>query len=324
MSNTWNKAKGLKDYNVGDSFEGFLLVKGFTKGNARNGNPFLTVTLGDSTGDVRMMVWNAGAEEEKTFVPSTVMWFKGEITEFQSNKQLNSFDYRTATPSDNVKPTDFLQKAPIEGNVLLARIVADIHNIENETIREITLTILNKYADEFKTHPAAKSVHHAYVGGLAYHTYSMLNVGKAVCDLYPILNKDLIVAGIILHDIGKITEYTGYMNTKVTLEGQLKGHISIMNEEIGQTAKELGLDDKDEVLYLQHMVLSHHGLQSHGWGSAVSPQIIEANVLHRIDTMDAEMDAYIKAVGSTKQGEFTERIFGLDNRSFFHHGLNDK
>ena len=114
------------------------------------------------------------------------------------------------------------------------------------------------------------------------------------------------------------------MNTEVTLEGKLKGHISIMNEEIGQTAKELGLDDKDEVLYLQHMVLSHHGLQSHGWGSAVSPQIIEANVLHRIDTMDAEMDAYIKAVGSTKQGEFTERIFGLDNRSFFNHGLNDK
>lgn len=323
MSNT-TTTHGINQYNVGDSFEGFLLIKNYTKGTARNGNPFLTVTLGDSTGDVRMMVWNAGPQEEQMFKSGQVMWFKGEITEFQSNRQLNCFDYRTATPSDNVKPIDFLQKAPIEGNVLLARVVADVNNIKNDVIREVTLAILNENADEFKTHPAAKSVHHAYVGGLAYHTYSMLSVGKTMCELYPVLNKDLIVAGIVLHDIGKITEYSGYMNTEVTLEGRLKGHISIMSEEIGRVAKDIGHEGKHEVLLLQHMVLSHHGLQSHGWGSAVSPQIIEANVLHHIDKLDAEMDAYTHAVNNTKKGEFTERIFGLDNRAFFNHGLNDK
>lgn len=313
--------KGIVDYNVQEYFEGHLLVKQATYGTARNGNGFLTVILGDATGDIKTMVWNADDNKIKTFQSGQIMYVKGNITEYQSNKQLQLMDYDTTDDGDGINITDLLQRAPIEGNTLLAKIVAEVNTMTNETLKQITLEILMHYSSEFKTHPAAKRLHHAYVSGLAYHTYSMLNLGKALCELYPILNKDLLLSGIILHDIGKIKEYTSYLNTEVTLEGKLKGHISIMNEEINHHAKRIGLEDEEEVILLQHMILSHHGLQSNGWGSAVSPQIIEANILHHIDSIDAEMDTLTSAVTKTEPKAFTERLFSLDNRAFYHHNL---
>ena len=162
--------------------------------------------------------------------------------------------------------------------------------------------------------PAATKNHHDYASGLLDHVVSMLRLGKAICELYPTLNRDLIFAGIILHDIGKVIELSGPVATAYTVEGNLLGHITIMVNEIGQAARELNIDG-EEVMVLQHIVLSHHGKEE--WGSPKKPMIQEAEIIHYIDNIDAKMNMLNRALEKTPEGEFTERVFALDNRSFY-------
>src|SRR5690625_431075 len=306
--------KGIADYLVGDSFTGFMLVKSSIQATARNGKPYLNVTIGDATGEVTSMIWDADENKVSVFTSGNIIAVQGVVGDYQGKKQLNIQQFRVSKDEDNIDLSTLLETAPIEGEALFKVIKLEVLDMTNEKLKEITLTILNKYKKDFELFPAAKSVHHSYVSGLAFHTFSMMSIAKEMCKLYPVLNKDLLIAGVIIHDIGKIKEYSGYVATEVTLEGRLKGHISIMNEEIGSIAKELDIDG-EEVLLLQHMVLSHHGKGE--WGSAVAPMLIEANVLHQIDMMDASLDAYKNAVKDTDKEKFTERIFGLDNRSFY-------
>lgn len=312
---------GIRDYKVGQEFSGSLLVKSASKRKAANGNNYIALNLGDKTGDVQANIWSPTEDQEEIAITGAVLHIEGTINDFRGNKQINIKSFVSA---ENVNIGDLLMSAPINGNEMLTKIVDEIKAMENSTIQTITFELLKKHAEKFKTHPAAERIHHSYVSGLAYHTYSMLLIGKSMCELYPILNKDLLLAGIILHDIGKIKEYTGYMGTSTTLEGKLKGHISIISEEIKMVAEENGLEDDEETLLLQHMVLSHHGIQENGWGSAVSPLTIEANILHRIDTIDAEMDMYKAAIEETDVGDFTQKLWGMDMRAFYNHGMNDK
>src|SRR5690606_16554855 len=139
-------------------------------------------------------------------------------------------------------------------------------------------------------------------------------IARELCQLYPQVNKDLLYAGIILHDIGKLKELSGVISTSYTLEGKLLGHIPIMVEEIGHMARELKLEG-EEVLILQHLVLSHHGKAE--WGSPTPPLVREAELLHVIDLIDAKMNMLNRSLDKVKPGEFTERIFAMDNRAFY-------
>lgn len=143
----------------------------------------------------------------------------------------------------------------------------------------------------------------------------MLGIARQLHELYPSINKDLLYAGIILHDIGKIKELSGVVSTTYTLEGKLLGHITIMVEEIAEMAKELQVEEKEEVLILQHLILSHHGKAE--WGSPKPPMVKEAELLHIIDLIDAKMNMLDKALDKVQPGEFTERLFAMDNRSFY-------
>lgn len=309
---------GIREHKVGDLFSGFLLVKDMRSSVTRNGKPYLSVTLGDSTGDVGAMVWDATEKNKRDFTTGNVVEVRGNVTEYQGKKQINLQAYFEVTNKEEVDVSKLLETAPIKGKDLYNAIYDEVLNMENFKLKVITLKVLEKYKDDFELFPAAKSVHHSYVSGLAYHTYSMMNIAKGMCDLYPVLNRDLLLSGVILHDIGKIKEYSGCVATDVTLEGKLKGHISIMAEEIGNIARSLDIEG-EEVLLLQHMILSHHGKGE--WGSPVAPLVIEANVLHQIDMMDAGLDAFKKAVKETEKGEFTEPIFGLGNCKFYNHNL---
>lgn len=314
---------GIKNYKVGETFTGPLLIKSVKKSKTTAGQNFLAIILSDSTGEISSNIWNSTSEHETSILPGLVLMVSGLISEFKSKKQINIKSFRLSEPEDNVNIDDFLQKAPIDANEMLKKIADEIKELKNENIKAITLTLLKNNADKFKTHPAAKNVHHAYMSGLAYHTYSMLQMGKAICEIYPVLNKDLLLAGIIIHDVGKIKEYTSYPNIETTVDGKLRGHLTMVSEDVAFIAKDLQLEDSQEKLLLQHMVLSHHGTQSLGWGSAVSPQIIEANVLWRIDTIDAEMDMYKGAISEVDLHNFTGRIWGMDNREFYNHGLEN-
>lgn len=306
--------QGIGTYQVGDRFDGFMLIKEMSKGVASNGKPFLTLIFRDSTGEIEAKLWDASKADEERYIAEEIVQLTGEINQFRGRKQLKIMSIRPAEPTDGVHVADFIEKSPVEKDMLMEQLTAAIFEMENPILQRIVRAFVKKYQEELLIYPAASKNHHAYTSGLLHHIVSMLSLGKELHTLYPQLNKDLLYAGIILHDLGKIKELSGVITTTYTLEGKLLGHIPIMIEEIGQIAKELKVEG-EEVLILKHLVLSHHGRAE--WGSPTPPLVQEAEVLHFIDLIDAKMNILGRALDQVEPGEFTERLFPMENRSFY-------
>ncbi|HJV32389.1 MAG TPA: 3'-5' exoribonuclease YhaM [Bacillales bacterium] len=306
--------KGILHFDVGEQVELFLLIKSSTKGIASNGKPFLTLILQDQSGDIEAKLWDASDDDVKSYAAQNIVKIQGELQNYRGKNQLKIRQIRIASPSDNVKLADFLATAPLSRDEMTGMLTQYIFEMKNPNIQRITRHLIKKYQKEFLEFPAATKNHHEFVSGLAYHVVSMLNLAKAISSLYPSLDRDLLYAGVILHDLGKVMELSGPISTVYTVEGNLLGHISIMVNEIGKAADELGISG-EEIMILQHLVLSHHGKAE--WGSPKPPLIKEAEILHYIDNIDAKMNMLDRALERVKPGEFTERIFALDNRSFY-------
>ncbi|MDZ5470198.1 3'-5' exoribonuclease YhaM [Bacillus sp. 31A1R] len=306
--------KGILHYEVGEQVEKFLLIKNSTKGIASNGKPFLTLIFQDQSGDIEAKLWDASDEDEKRYSPQSIVKVQGDILNYRGRNQLKLKQIRPSTPTDAVKLEDFLESAPVSKDEMNSKITQYIFEMKNPNIQRITRHLLKKHQNAFIEFPAATKNHHEFVSGLAYHVVSMLDLAKAISDLYPSLDKDLLYAGVILHDLGKVIELSGPISTTYTVEGNLLGHITIMVTEIGKAADELGISG-EEVMILQHIVLSHHGKAE--WGSPKPPLIKEAEILHYIDNLDAKMNMLDRALERVKPGEYTERVFALDQRSFY-------
>ncbi|MEW9501673.1 3'-5' exoribonuclease YhaM [Jeotgalibacillus marinus] len=305
---------GITYLNAGDPVEQFLLIKQSTKGVTTTGKPFLTLILQDRSGDIEAKLWDAGEEEAKKYPAQAIVKVAGEIHNYRGKNQLRLRKIRPAMPTDGVSIGEFLETAPVSKEDMMDQLTQYIFEMKNPTIQRLTRHLVKKHQKEFMEFPAATKNHHEFVSGLAYHALSMLRIAKSLTELYPSLNKDLLYAGIILHDMGKVEELSGPVSATYTLEGNLLGHITLMINEIGKAADELELKG-EEILMLQHMVLSHHGKAE--WGSPKPPMIREAEILHYIDNLDAKMNMMDRVLNRTKSGEFTERVFALENRSFY-------
>jgi 3'-5' exoribonuclease len=306
--------KGILKHEVGEQVELFLLIKSSTKGIASNGKPFLTLILQDKSGEIEAKLWDVNEEDGKSYAPQSIVKILGDVQNYRGKSQLKIRQIRRTSPSDGVKLDDFLETAPLSQEEMMGQLTQYIFEMKNPNIQRITRHLIKKHQKAFLEFPAATKNHHEFVSGLAYHVVSMLNLAKSIALLYPSLDKDLLYAGVILHDMGKVLELSGPISTVYTIEGNLLGHITIMINEIGKAAEELGISG-EEVLILQHLVLSHHGKAE--WGSPKPPLIKEAEILHYIDNLDAKMNMLDRALERVKPGEFTERIFALDNRSFY-------
>ena len=205
---------------------------------------------------------------------------------------------------------NFYKSSPISLEGSEEEITKYISKIENKIVREITEFLVFHYHDKFYTYPAATKMHHAYIGGLAYHCIGMLHMADGFILNYPYLNKDYIYAGIILHDIGKTTELIGRVDTSYSLEGQLLGHLVLGAMEIEKAAEKLGYLGTKEVLYLEHMLVSHHGLPQ--FGAAKKPLTAEALCLWQIDTIDSKFRVLGEELAKTESGSYTESIGVLD------------
>lgn len=301
-------------FEVGEQVELFLLVKSSVKGIASNGKPFLTLVLQDQSGEMEARLWDVSEEDERTYGPECIVKVNGDIQNYRGRNQLRIKQIRPCSQTDSVSLADFLEVAPLSKDEMSSKLTQYIFEMKNPNIQRITRYLIKKHAGAFLEYPAATKNHHEFVSGLAYHVVSMLDLAKAIATLYPSLDKDLLYAGIILHDMGKVVELSGPISTSYTVEGNLLGHITIMVNEIGKAADELQIVG-EEVITLQHMVLSHHGKAE--WGSPKPPLIKEAEILHYIDNLDAKMNMLDRALERVKPGEFSERIFALENRSFY-------
>lgn len=223
---------------------------------------------------------------------------------------------RLTTANEPHDPAAFIPAAPCSQEQLEGEINQYVKAITNPTWQRIVEFMLRQFHDAFFTYPAAKTNHHAFLGGLAYHTVSILRLAEAVGEQYPDVRRDLLYAGAILHDLGKTVELTGPVATQYTVAGNLLGHIVLIDERIVETCAALGIDQySEDALLLRHMVIAHHGLLE--YGSPERPALLEAEILHHLDDLDATIQMVNGALSQTEQGQFSARIFGLDNRRFY-------
>lgn len=299
-----------------EPFQGFYLIKKAELRKTRAGKDFLAMTFQDDSGEISGNLWDARAHNVETFTAGTVVHMEGRREVYNNTPQVNQISLRLPVVGEPSDPADFKEKPPVDVSDIKEYLEQMVFKIENATWQRIVRALYRKYHQEFFLYPAAKTNHHAFESGLAYHTATMVRLADAIGDIYPELNKSLLFAGIMLHDLAKVIELSGPEQTEYTLRGNLIGHIALIDEEITKVISELNIDDtKEEVTVLRHVVLSHHGLLE--YGSPVRPKIMEAEMLHMIDNIDAEMMMMLTALGRVDEGEMTARLFALDNRSFY-------
>lgn len=297
-------------------FEGFYLIKKAEVRKTRAGKDFIAFTFQDDTGEISGNMWDAQTYNVEEFVAGKIVHMKGRREVYNGTPQVNQITLRNIKDGEPNDPRDFKEKPPINVDNVREYMEQMLFKIENATWQRVVRVLYRKYNKEFFTYPAAKTNHHAFESGLAYHTATMVRLADSIGDIYPELNKSLMFAGIMLHDLAKVIELSGPDNTEYTIRGNLIGHISLIDEELTKILAELNIDDtKEEVTVLRHVILSHHGQLE--YGSPVRPRIMEAEIIHMIDNIDANMMMMTTALNRVNEGEMTNRIFAMDNRSFY-------
>lgn len=299
-----------------EPFEGFYLIKSAEVRQTRAGKDYLAFTFQDDSGTIEGKLWDAQPHNVAEFTAGKVVFMRGMREVYNNTPQVNQISLRLPKLNEPSDPADFQEKPPVDVSDTRDYLQKMIFKIENAVWQRLVRTLYAKYDKEFYSYPAAKSNHHAFYSGLSYHTATMVRLADSIGDIYPQLNKSLLFAGIMLHDLAKVIELSGPEDTSYTTRGNLIGHIALIDEEITKAVIELGIDDtKEDVIILRHVVLSHHGLLE--YGSPVRPQIMEAEILHLIDNIDAEMMMMISALDKIAPGEVTNRLFAMENRSFY-------
>lgn len=306
----------VKDFKEGDRLEVNLLITSMTRGVTNSGAPYMSLLLGDCSKTIDAKLWDVKPEVEKTLEVGKVFKFKMEINNYRNALQAKIVGVEPIDQA-TLNMSDFVVSSPISKDDLRNEISSALNSIKNENIAKIVTGMLNYYASDVYEYPAASKIHHNFVGGLATHTCGMIKLAESLCAIYPVINRDYLIAGVILHDLGKIEEFTSPLVTEYSVEGKLLGHISIVDARLLEVGKSLNLEDTKELLLLRHMVLAHHG--EYEFGSPVRPETIEAEMLSYIDNIDAKINILDKAMSEIKVGEFTQKIFAMDNRVFYKH-----
>ncbi|MBC3888105.1 HD domain-containing protein [Acetobacterium paludosum] len=309
----------IKSVEKGQDYVGFLFIKSQMTKTATNGSRYFNMVLNDANFDeIDAKKWDVKPEDEAIFINGKLVKIKGKVQEFNNRLQLIVNKMRLVNENDEVSIDDYIETVPVDTDEMIGYVNDAIDDFTNKDIKDITQRIFNDHIACLSYFPAAKKHHHAIKGGLLYHTYSMLRIGKSLAGIYTFINKDLLYAGIILHDIGKINEMVSDENGSVsdyTPEGKLLGHITQEIVDLEIVGKELGTDPECLML-LKHMILSHHYQPE--YGSPKKPMFPEAELLHHIDMIDARMYTMEQALGRVEPGTFTEPNWSLDGISLYH------
>jgi 3'-5' exoribonuclease len=309
----------LAAFEEGKPFDGFFLVLARQHRTTKTNKPYLNLILGDKTGQLEGRVWEPGDPRiAKDFDRGDVVKARGSASRFDDRLQMKIDQLRKAAPGE-VEKSDLLPSTTLDVAVLWRQLTGFVQSLANPDLKLLLSTILADpaIAGAYREAPAAKQLHHAWLGGLLEHVVSLLTLADRVAPHYPLLDRDLLLTGVLLHDIGKIRELSWGIGFEYTLEGVLLGHI-----QIGAALAERAMDSlpnfppKLKTLVL-HMILSHHGKLE--FGSPKLPMIPEALVLNFLDDLDAKMQAvqgeFDRSIREGKgPGELTGKVWALDNR----------
>lgn len=301
--------------------EVYLLADKQLRAN-RNAALYLLVELRDKTGAISARMWNATEEAAARYNPGDYVAVKGKVQLYQGALQMILTQIQ-AVPAERLDPTDFVKQSPRNVEQLMARLREILQSIGDPSLRTLMDCFLidEPLVAAFAAAPAGMKAHHAYQGGLIEHVVNMLEIGSRIVDLLPGVDRNLLLAGIFLHDLGKIRELDFASGCTYTDEGQMLGHLVIavemLTEKIAQAEKLMGEPFPAETaLRLKHLILAHHG--SYEFGSPKLPMTPEAIAVHYIDNLDAKVHEFSRDIADdpNPQASFTPFNARLDRKLF--------
>ncbi len=309
----------LAQFDEGKIFDGFFLVLAKQQRMSKTNKPYLNLILGDKTGQLEGRVWEPGDPRiAKDFNKGDIVKARGCASRFDDRLQMKVDQLRLALPTE-VDKTDMLPSTTYDVDALWKQLQASVESMTNADLKQLLTTILADPAISvsYREAPAARQLHHAWLGGLLEHVVSLLNLADRVAAHYPLLDRDLLLTGVVLHDIGKVRELSWGIGFDYTVEGILLGHIQMGVDMVEKAIASLpNFPDRLRTLVL-HLILSHHGKLE--FGSPKLPMIPEAIVLNFVDDLDAKMQAVASEFEkSAREGkgpdELTGKVWSLDNR----------
>ncbi len=310
--------KKIVEFQNGDTVQGFYLLKDASVRTSAKGDPFLSAVLTDNSGSIEAKMWDysgdIGASDAGTAVK-----IRGQVSEYKGQLQLKLVGIRRPDATDSYNLADMVPTAPIDREAALRDVRRLLASMEDADYRRVAETMLDRHLDAFCRIPAAKSVHHGFIGGLLMHTWRMLLTADFLSGLYrEVVDRSLLLTGTLLHDFGKEREFavTGIgLVSDYSTPGKLLGHLVMGAQEIAALCRDLAVPEEKSLL-LQHLILSHHGEPE--FGAAVVPQCAEAELLSYIDKIDSRMEIYGEVFDKLQPGTFSERIPWLEKKIYRH------
>ncbi len=317
------KGNLIREIQPGRNVSGLFCVASKSVRQTRSGSPFISMTLMDNSGSIEARVWNRAKELDVVFKKGDIIYVQAEAVEFNGQCQLKIDDLNALEPGTRVEPAMFLPVTSVDRDEYWMICEKAMKAIKNPEFRMALKELFSEpgIRNSFREAPAAKKMHHAYIGGLLEHSVNLLRLSKAVCRLYPYLDRDLMLTASLCHDIGKIREFSWKRPPiDYTDQGRLLGHIAIGLEMVEKAVDIARLNQNSgNILALKHVILSHHGQRE--FGSPVLPMTEEAVIFHMIDDLDAKLNFLSGLKGDGAEPEWTdfqrlfERYFYLGPRA---------
>ena len=319
----------MKDFYVSDAprFESqvvtsYFILSQISLRDSKKGDKYLALTLADKSGAFEARMWEEFLEPFSTCKEGCYVKVQGQISRYQDRWQVTIKKMKTAA-EDEIEPADFQQITQYPGGIdtmnrELQQIVA---GFSNQDLRRLVLAFLEDpvVGPQFRTAPAAQRLHHAWIGGLLEHVLALVKVCAAVVPFYPLVDRDLLLTGAILHDMGKVRELVWKTNFSYALEGQLVGHITIVQRMLAEKMIELAPFPEKLRLLIEHMIVSHHGRLE--FGSPKLPMTPEAMLLSAMDDLEAKFAALGREFSAAETAgkrpdETTEWVRSMDRPLF--------
>ena len=310
------KKQFITDIRSGDRVDDIFVLSEKILSQKKDGNNFLNVTLSDKTGTINGVVWDHVDQIATGVTSGDFVHVIGGVSDYRGTLQV-VIKTMEPFPSDRIDPSDFLPQTSRDIEGMFKRLVKRMDSITTDYLKALIDAFFKdkEFVNKFKTAPAAKKMHHAYIGGLLEHTLSMTSLADKIAGHYSGIDRDLLIAGAILHDIGKVDEFEYQFKIDYSDKGRLLNHIVIGLKMVDEKLSEIKHFPEDQMLLLKHLIVSHHGTRE--FGSPEPPKTIEAVLLNYIDEIDSKVNAIRDFIASEDPDETWTSYHRLLERHFY-------
>jgi len=310
------KSQFINEIKAGDFVDDIFVLSEKILSQKKDGSNYLNITLSDKTGTIKGVVWDNVDQISDGVSSGDFVHIRGNVKDYRGAFQINIKNMESCSV-DMVDPTDFLPVTRLDVNSMFKRLLKITASMKTTYLKNLIEAFWNdkEFVRKFKTAPAAKKMHHAYIGGLLEHTLSMASLADKVAGHYSGVDRDLLLAGAILHDIGKTRELEYEISIDYSDEGRLLNHIVIGIEMIDEKLSEIEGFPEEKMLLLKHMIVSHHGTRE--FGSPEPPKTIEAVMLNYIDEIDSKVKGIRDFIANEDPNETWTSFHRLLERHFY-------